>query len=183
MALPSFLCCFHISSFFAMSNKQLPHFLYHGSGYEQTQLMPGFLHSGVEERWDETESNKWLYASTEKEVAIELGVGSAIGHVHHMERFSTHGDEVIITTSGKRLTLAEAIKIPAYLYCIIPKEKDHWVKNNNRTNGLDTEWKTQSVIDIVSCEQIDVKKWFSNKKVIFKAGMATESHKPAWMAW
>jgi len=52
--------------------------LFHGSGFDQSELMPGFYRSGNLVKWDETESNMFLYTTTEREVAIGQGFASTV---------------------------------------------------------------------------------------------------------
>ena len=43
----------------------LPSKLYHGTGFNDLVLKPGYEHTGKEIKWDETESNRYLYATAD----------------------------------------------------------------------------------------------------------------------
>lgn len=155
--------------------------LYHASGYKQDELMPGFRRSGKKVQWDQTESNSYLYVSTDREEAISQAFASMLEKNFDVVRYKTHRDKIKVTTkrsSAPKPDEIHAIKI--YLYTIRYDDKDGWFKVNNQHNGLDTEYKTDLQIDknIITREEIDLKDWLKDKNLSF----ALESM-PAYVGW
>lgn len=147
----------------------LPGKLYHGSGYYHKKLMPGFARSGELVEWDETESNKFLYATTDMAVAIELGFASAIEAKFHINRFQSKNGSFIVTTDDPGLVFSKVKALDVYLYTIEVQESDGWMKNNNKHNNLDTEYKTDGVITrIIRVQRIDIGDWLKDKKFAIK---------------
>lgn len=149
--------------------------LYHGSGFKQTELKPGFMHTGVEVKWDKTESNKWLYATTVMGEAVALGFASVIEKKYKLDRYQFKDDTVTIAFTGVLPTIEELGKLDVYLYHIA-WEPGVWVQVNNRHNKLINEYKTQAVIPserIVLREKVDLKDWLSRKKVKIVPSNAT----------
>ena len=142
-------------------------FLYHGSGYLHNELKPGFKHSGKIIRWDVTESNKWLYASTELEVVKQLGFSSAVAQRWNLKEF--HSDKKslsFIFPPGVEVSLEEIYELDVYIYTIIPSTEDNWIKNTNEHNHLDSEWKTTNTVkNIKSIEKLDIKNWLKKYKI------------------
>lgn len=147
--------------------------LYHGSGFDQDELMPGFLRSGKLTQWDETESNEWLYTTTSKEEAISMAFASMIEKTYDSTQYETQGNRIRIRFPMEVTpSETELKKLQLFLYKIRLDEADGWVKNANEHNQIKTEWKTKSIIDknIVGKEQIDLVKWLSTKKLVLLAG-------------
>jgi hypothetical protein len=148
--------------------------LYHGSGYKQTELKPGIMHTGVLVEWDKTESNEWLYATELMEEAIAQGVASTLEKTYNLSRYRSSGNEIIMIFDGAVPTRAILDSLEVYLYKL-DWAKDMWVSVNNLHNGMVNEYKTKQVVKsgfIDSCEAVDVKKWLSRKKVTIKAKTA-----------
>lgn len=121
--------------------------LYHGSGYKHTELKPGFHHTGVEVKWDEVESNHFLYASTIREDAIDQGFASTMEQKFAIRRYNSSPRVISIQLDPAVEVKVEDIeKIKIYIYRITKRPGDGWVKNNNPHNGLKTEWRTDHVI-------------------------------------
>lgn len=162
------------------TNEELPVFLYHGSRYKQPELMPGFNRSGKVVKWDETESNAFLYATSVKDTAIELGFASSVEKLLDVTKFRTEGKELIIETDTT-VTFEKLCEIPVYLYKIRFEPKDGWKKNNNQNNGITTEFKTTQTIHAIEyCELVDIREWLKQYNVILKRskfdkGIALES--------
>jgi hypothetical protein len=159
--------------------------LYHGSGYNQKELMPGFKRTGKIVRWDETESNEWLYATTDKQEAIGQAFASMMEKTHGITRYKAHGNVIELTVPENRIPPRGDIeRLELFLYTIVIKPKDEWVKNDNAHNKLLTEWKTQSTITagIISQEQIDLVAWLAPKKLQF-AFDDDEKGRPSYLAW
>lgn len=154
--------------------------LYHGSGFKQSELMPGFHRSGNLVEWDETESNMWLYTTTDREVAIGQGFASTVEKIYKTHRYIEDGLNIQIQIEkGQLPTRAQLEAIEIYLYTIEMKPADNWVKVNNKHNGLDTEYKSDETIHraIVMRERIDMKKWLENRTI------EVTRAKPAYAAW
>lgn len=137
----------------------LPPYLYHGSAYRQKELMPGFKRSGELVRWDGSEDNTWLYATSEKEAAVMLGISSAIEKQFKLDRYQCDekAKKMVIEVS-EPLTIADIHKLHVVLYTIKASVDDGWMANHNPANGIDSEFKTQRDIEtnIVRCEDVRV---------------------------
>lgn len=147
----------------------MPSPLFHGSMYKQSELMPGFKRSGEKVEWDGVESNEYLYATTDRETAINQGFASALEKVFPVERFRTEGDDIHVHVKGQPPSEEAMRKITVYLYTLKDLPHDLWRKNNNKVNGLDSEWVTQNTIcdGIESCETIDVPAWLAGRAITF----------------
>ena len=155
--------------------------LYHGSNYFHTELKPGFMHSGTEVFWDETESNRYLYATTVKDSAIELGFASAVEKNFLLERFQSDNGKIILTLSDKRLPVITDLKrLQVFVYEIYFSHNAGWQKVNNKINNMDTEYKTDRVVAesmIAKIERVDLGAWLGNKQV------AIIPYKPSYAKW
>lgn len=152
-------------------------YLYHGSMYNQKELMPGFKRSGVEVKWDKTESNHFLYATTERSIAENLGFASAIEKKFHLKSFHCKGD-TLVAESDLNLTMEDLASLEVHIYTIEIKPDDNWVKNNNEHNRMDSEYKTKNTIEnIEKTEPLNIVEWLKNKKVIFTKNV------PAFEGW
>ena len=142
-----------------------PAFLYHGSRFEQAELKPGFQHSNELVHWDHTESNKFLYACTVESLAVELGFASSIEKQFKIDRFHVTDKKILIQTDEK-ITVKDLERVPMFLYIIRFHADDGWVKNDNKHNGINTEYKTKETIyDIDRCKAIKAKDWLSHYDV------------------
>jgi hypothetical protein len=153
------------------SGFELPHYLYHGSMYKQEELMPGFLRSGKLVEWDGTESNEWLYSSSDRHEAIMLGISSAIEKKWRLDRY--HYDQKtkrITIETPDSFTLNDVLRLPVFLYTIKAEAEDGWFPNLNQQNGIQNEYKTQHTIEeyILKCEPIDIYKTLASMRVDIK---------------
>lgn len=141
---------------------KLPNKLYHGSAYLDTTLKPGFEHTGVEVKWDQTETNRFLYATTEVETATLLGFGSAVEKQFPLNRFTIRGSVVKLEIEGDLTpSVKTLLAIPVYLYELTPGALDGWVANSNEHNGLTTEYKTsRTVRPSKPAQLINLTAWF-----------------------
>lgn len=149
--------------------------LYHGSGYKHPELKPGIMHSGELQKWDQTESNEYLYATTLMEEAIAQGFASCIEKDYKLSRYQSAGDTITIYIDGPVPSLRELSGLTMYLYKI-DWDKSIWVKVDNLHNGMNNEYKTKSVIPagmIDSCEKVDLVGWLKGKKVEIKGKSAS----------
>jgi len=148
--------------------------LYHGSGYKQDELKPGFMHSGELVEWDKTESNEWLYATELMEEAIAQGLASTIEKSFKLCRYQSSGNEVTMIFEGKAPTRQEIDLLEVHLYKI-DWVKNMWVSVDNLHNGMVNEYKTKHIIEagmIDSCNLVDIRHWLSRKKVVIKTKTA-----------
>lgn len=142
--------------------------LYHASAYKNDVLMPGFNYTGKLVEWDFGENNHFLYATTDKEVAIEQGFASAVEHKFELDEFHTRGDTITIVTSSKLVTEKTIEALDVYLYVIEADLDVHWIKNTNATNNLDSEYKTKDKVKDFTVKKIDLPQWLTKKKLIIK---------------
>lgn len=145
----------------------LPSKLYHGTGFNDLVLKPGYEHTGKEIKWDETESNRYLYATTDKESAIGLGWASSIEKSFELDRFKIEGDILVIELSSKhrQVGLKELLECPVFLHEFKPKSTDHWELVGNAVNNFQSEYKTNETIRMTKAPtRIDIRKWVRTKK-------------------
>lgn len=159
--------------------------LYHASAYKQDELKPGFQHSGKEVKWDKTESNIWLYATTLREEAISMGFASAVEKKYDVTRYKTTGNDIHFECNGETLTLDKVAQVKVYLYTLRFDKRDGWVKVNNKYNGMDQEYKTQHLIraNLMSCEEINLREWMDTKHITFALEGHKEPARPNWAKW
>lgn len=164
----------------------LPTHLYHGSAYLHHELMPGYARSGKLVKWDETESNEWLYATTNMRSAQLLGLASAVEKHYLLNHFKIHDEGITFVVEGNALTYANLKGLGVFLYTLVPRQQDGWVKNNNEHNNLDTEWKTKATIrdGIKSAQRLDLGKWLDEIHVeIEYVDKNGRSKGPAFLNW
>jgi hypothetical protein len=155
--------------------------LYHGSGFKQEELMPGFKRSGKLVRWDETESNEFLYTTTDKTEAISQAFASMLEKHYDSVHYKTDKNRIDIKMKWDyRPGRDELARLEIFLYTIEPIKEDGWIKVNNAVNGLETEYKTRNTIkeSIVSREEVDLIEWLKGKDV----HIALENQ-PAYVNW
>lgn len=148
---------------------RLPAFLYHGSMYQQNELMPGFKRSGTLVKWDGCEDNTWLYSTADREEAILLGISSAIEKQTGLKRYAhVAGSKVInLEFYEKPISLDQIYRLPIYLYSLTGDKHDGWMPNYNASNGLVSEYKTQQTITggVARCEAIDVREFLHGWRI------------------
>lgn len=151
-----------------MTEEQLPVVLYHCSGYLTEPLMPGIRHTGVLVRWDGNESNKFLYAVTDKEAAVDMGFASAVEKHFLLDHFVSDNATLKLTISvrrGQKVTIDDLAKLDLYLYFITPKPEDGWIHNHNKRNHLVGEYKTQRDVYGAKSQKVDLRRWLSKQHV------------------
>lgn len=118
--------------------------LYHGSNFNQKEIKPSYQHTGELEEWDDTESNEWLYATTDKELSGLMAIASYMGRHYLVNRFST-GDRSIEIEFEKGEDLSKANKelynIPIVIYEL--QLDDKWELVNNSNNQDVPEYKSK----------------------------------------
>lgn len=142
--------------------------LYHGSAYDQKELMPGFKRSGVLVKWDGTESNEFLYVTTDRTEAISQACAHILEKQYDSIHYKTNHKEIRVKLDGKhRPSRNELARFTIFLYVIHFDAHDGWLKVNNQQNGLTTEWKTTKTIDknIINVEKINLKEWLEDKEL------------------
>lgn len=144
--------------------------LFHGSGFYTPELKPGFQRSGTLVRWDDTEDNTFLYATTDRETAIVLGFASAIEKKYGLDRFQHNGTELVVQCPrqphGYRVGEAQFAEVELWLYTISPHTKDRWERNKNQHNGLKTEFKTKATVTPSGIESIRVADWLRGYTIV-----------------
>lgn len=157
--------------------------IYHSSKYEHEVLRPAFKHTGVEVRWDETESNHYLYAAKSRDDVIDMGLASALEQSFKISRVQTRDNRIDITVEkGEPLpTREDLLNITLYLYTIFKAPEDGWEAVNNRFNNMSDEFKTKNDIqsNIRKVEKIQMKEWLRHRKVTVLNSIG----KPAWSGW
>ena len=125
--------------------------LYHGSRFLTTLLKPGFEHTGRLIKWDHTEDNTWLYASTIKEEAQLNALASALEANYGATRIAFDSKQVSVY-SARRIIEEEVRRIKVCVYTL--RLTSDWIKVNNEHNGSDTEYKTRANIKPITREII-----------------------------
>lgn len=158
-------------------------YLYHGSKYKHRELKPAFMWTGEEKNWDQTESNRFLYATKARDAAIDMGFASALEQSFVLKRIQTRGNNIVITIeSGPMPTREDLKKIVVYVYKIKKVDADGWQEVNNRFNNMPEEYKSERVIpesSIELVEEIKMEDWLKGRNVTVKNGVG----KPAWSGW
>lgn len=147
---------------------RVPTYLYHGSAFAATVLKPGFEHTGVEVKWDEVETNRFLYTTEDKDFAKEMGFATSLDKKYMMKGFHSHDDEITILLDQKSnpMTLAGLRNTWYYLYTIRYRYDDGWVKNDNPVNNAENEWKTaKTITSIIRAEHLSCYDFIKNKKL------------------
>lgn len=156
-------------------------YLYHGSKFKQDSLKPGIHYTGNITRWDETESNEYLYATPDREEAIRQGIASTIEKMFDIDRFELNKKHMLLKYSpdAKKLPSLDAIMgLTIYLYTIHYRKEDGWMVVNNKVNGLgDREYKTAHSLShqIFTREEIHAKDWLKDVDIEFHPPILTPS--------
>lgn len=157
----------------SVANDTIPPLLFHGSMFKQDELKPGFQHTGKVVKWDKTESNEWLYVSSDPTEATLLGIASALEKTHgtHGYRYDENLRELTIRHAKPELRIEDVYMLDVYLYRIFGDAKDGWFLNYNLQNGIRTEYKTQATIkdNVLECRKIDVETFLSGWTVLFES--------------
>lgn len=164
--------------------------LYHGSAFKHSELKSGFAHTGELMNWDETESNKFLYASTVESDALDQAFASEVERRYQTLKFvSTEDGHVTVYLKDEKLPPRSEIEsIVAYVYVIKYLVADGWTKNNNEHNNLATEWKTPSTVpasSIKKIKEVRVGEMLLKKKLLkfITPNKLTLETLPGWSGW
>lgn len=157
--------------------------LYHGSFFEASTLKPAFQITGTLIEWDGTESNRFLYATTNEAEAIDQAFFSAFEKIAEVNRVHSDPKKVLIECENTKEVekLKAALNgIQIFLYLIDYHPEDGWVKVDNLNNGLTNEYKTPKEIKRVRIiRRISFKEWASGKTLTIRP----EIKRPAFLDW
>ena len=139
--------------------KTLPRILYHASPYSNEVIKPGIEHSGELRQWDETESNRFVYASSSKAEALVNGIASCVenffGEKFKLTRMQYTEGRLVVEGDG-HLDWNDLCERDVFLYLVKGRVSHGWVPVNNANNGSDTEWKTAETIHPVDYTKIQL---------------------------
>ncbi len=146
----------------------VPEKLYHGAPFNNAILKPGIKYSKKLVKWDGTESNEFLYASSTKEEAIAMSFASLLEKKYKIEKFQVIKNTIKVT-SNDDIKKTDFQETKLYLYIIETTEGQNWIKVNNIHNRSDTEYKTKEDIDPdhFDKEEINLSEWLEDKKIMF----------------
>lgn len=147
--------------------------LYHGSGFLQTELKPGFQHSGKLVNWDRYESNDYLYVSSDKNSAILLGIVSALEKKFDLvnSKIDHAGRTLRLIFNGEMPSFDKLYDVDVWVYTLAYSDDDEWVHNKNPYNGIETEYKTKNTVkNIVTVEKVNVQKVLNGFAVHMSSG-------------
>lgn len=169
-----------------MATQTPPLHLYHASGFLTDVLHPGIFYTGELQRWDEVESNEYLYATLFKDLCINLGISSAVDKKFMLNEFHTSENEKVLEfvmdMNSPPLTYQQLFLMPVFLYQIKFVKSDGWVPVVNESTTPGSEWKTKkNITRFVKREQINVKRWLDSRTVIIRhPRYKTQTRKPRW---
>ena len=140
--------------------------LYHGSMWKRNdkRLFPGFYMSGELKKWDGTESNKFLYACTDKDEAIRQAVYAMLEGKFRVTGIQNEGKKIVVTANDVVLP-KDVLNETVYLYHIPVLGRDEWVKVNNAQNGLSNEWKTPNSVAFTEMHHIHLKQFLRGYEI------------------
>lgn len=103
--------------------------------------------------WDETESNEFLYATSSRKLAEEMGIASALTQLNHnIDLFEVNNGEIHIV-SQPELTIKDILDIGSIYVHVIPNNYK-WTLINNKINATINEYRTnmteRNIQDIIT---------------------------------
>lgn len=139
--------------------------LYHSSNFKAKVLKPSVEIAGKITECDEAESNKFLYASSDREGAIAMAMASYLERIVNLDRFQFKDNVITLhAESYPRTPIINILHaIPIYLYTIETPEGEGWKKVNNKVNNSKTEWKTDKYVEEFAVEKIAISTWLKGK--------------------
>lgn len=154
--------------------------LFHASFYFAQTLQPGFYASGTEVKWDETESNRFLYATTNRDEAVDQGFFSAMEKIGSLNRIHSSDGSILVDCDNPEELSKHMQKASIHLYCLDALISDQWVPVNNKHNGLQDEYKTAARgIKYHTHELVHYSAWSRNKKITYAKG----TRRPGFLSW
>lgn len=146
-----------------------PPLLFHGSRYLTNVLKPGIEYTGKEVRWDKTESNRWLYATTNQSDAISFAVMSILEHLGFGGGYHFHDNVLTIEEKEPKDGYLSLFKEqPTYLYTITDPKAHGFFKVGNEFNGYTEEWKTTKNVVVDEPLLVRVAEWAKKERILFK---------------
>jgi len=148
--------------------------VYHGSPHNQDELYPGVHYTGEIRYWDDEQSNQYLYATNDREGAVQMGFASLLEQRYPLDRFQVRGKKIIVYLEKGALPQKSDLKgTKVYLYTLL-YQHHNWEKLN--TNQGFHEYRTQETLDydILSRESVDVETWLSGYTLSFAYTPAAE---------
>ena len=149
--------------------------IYHGSCYLKDKLMPGFERASVLMRWDQFESNKFLYATIDREQAIAQAFVDAVDKRYPLSQIVIGSDEIALKFSDYKLpSKLELSALDVYVYHIPFDREDlenPWIQNLTE-NGSNHEHKTEQIIRDFEVEKVNLEEWMHSKKLILESRKA-----------
>ena len=142
------------------TEKQPPLYLYHGSAFKQSELKPGYEHSKELVKWDRYESNDYLYATSDRDQAILLGISSAWEKKWDLKRVHIDHDRATVEAEfyEDKPAFKELRAVECWVYTL-QYDQNVWMRNRNPYNDIDTEYKTKRTIKrIIDINKIDTQK-------------------------
>lgn len=146
-----------------------PKLLFHGSRYLTDVLKPGIVYTGKEVRWDMTESNRWLYATTNHSDAISFAVMSILEHLGFGGAYHFHNNILSIEEEEPKDGYLSLLKNQtAYLYTIADPKAHGFFKVGNKFNGYTEEWKTTENVPVDEPLLISITEWAKKERILFE---------------
>lgn len=151
----------------ALEEKTSPLRLYHGSFYHANILRPGYEYTGIEVTWDQTENNRWLYATADRTLAIEMGFASALSQVGvNVDHFATEPGRMQVWSQP--IVDDAILKKIARLYLYTLKAEG-FQEVHNQHNNATNEYKRQDAVVPLSVEEICLESFLKGYDVKFRA--------------
>lgn len=131
--------------------------LYHGSAYrEEKELKPGIMHTGELQEWDLTESNRYLYFTSDIRAAKLLALAGAINKKYLLDRFQYDeaARKLVITVSWRagdgniREVMRDIQTMKMYMYVLRAENIPGLLPCHNTFNQMTGEYKTKQVVGI-----------------------------------
>lgn len=140
---------------------------YHGTIHKTNVLEPGFKKTGKLEKFEDEETNEFLYVTGKRSEAILQGFFSAAesvsSSVHGFSRFLARSDgaKIIIESSNPMFDIDKVLAIPLYLYSFESDYRDDLKPVLSKSNPDYPQHKTKKTIKAnrLTEEVIDLRKW------------------------
>ena len=140
-----------------------PDILFHGSNYSSGLLSPSFFITGKERFWDDTESNHFLYFTSDKMMAVYMAYASLLEGFYALTEFHLEEEKIRVKTDFP-FNIRETLQNTVYLYEVVPDSS--FVLVNNKINGLKNEWKTQKKVVPKGCTSHKYRAFIKPENVI-----------------
>lgn len=160
-----------------------PSILYHGSIFESKELKPSYLITKIKNQWDDTESNEYLYSTTDKNLAIMMGAAAECERMGAISVHTTENEFKAVWENAYPRSVLHYTKI--YIYTITNDPKDKWIKVNNKNNLTVDEYKTKSIIskDNFTVEELDFKQWAKSNNINIIVTTQKHLQTPRTLSW